>query len=122
ARRDGAHQRARVEHAVVVGEVVRRNEIESRVALRLPVRRPQLRAGLEQVGAGQLAAPIALGGALQLAVGAEWREAKVVGDGHRGWESSRDDRPGEWVKASAPGRPGSTRGGDRSEEHTSELQ
>src|SRR5213075_3105423 len=89
--------RARVEHPVVVREIVRRNEIEAGVALQPPVRGAQAGAGREQVRAGDLAAPVALGGALQLAIGAKGREAETVGDGHRtgnlSWAEGRRKRP-----------------------------
>src|SRR5438552_10854829 len=57
----------------------------------------QADTGREQVRAVDLAAPVALGGALQLAIGAKGREAEIVGDGHRtgnlSWAEGRRKRP-----------------------------
>ena len=53
------------------------------VALQAPVPRAQLGAGLEQRVAGDRAVPVAFGGALQLALGADGGEAEVVGASHR---------------------------------------
>src|SRR5207302_10364657 len=80
-----ALQRARVEQPVVIREVVRRDEIDAGVLLQAPVAGAQLGPGLEEVRQGNLAAPVALGGTLQLTRGPEVRKAEIVGDGHRVW-------------------------------------
>src|SRR5439155_11475302 len=82
ARGDGADQRARIEHPVVVGEVVAGDEVESGVLLQPPVTGAQLRAGFQEVGLRDFAGPVAFGGAFQLAQGADGGEAEVMGDGH----------------------------------------
>src|SRR5881296_666083 len=103
ALRHGAHQRARIEHPVVIREVVRRDEIDAGVLLQPPVAGAQLGTGLEEVRQGDLAAPVAFGGALQLTRSPEVREAEIVGDGHRVWNLPT---PAVGGNAPAPGGPG----------------
>src|SRR2546422_3753482 len=60
--------------------------------------------GLEEVRQGDLAAPVAFGGALQFTRGPEVREAEIVGDGHRVWNLPT---PAVGGNAPAPGGPAS---------------
>src|SRR5256885_10606288 len=60
ALRHGAHQRARVQHPVVVREVVRRDEIDAGVLLQPPVAGAPLPTGPAGVPPGNPAAPAAL--------------------------------------------------------------
>src|SRR5207244_10697411 len=103
ALRHGAHQRARVEHPVVVREVVRRDEIDAGVLLQPPVAGAQLGTGLEEVRQGNLAAPVAFGGALQLTRGPEVWQGGTWGDGHRVWNLPT---PAVEGNAPVPGGPG----------------
>src|SRR5438270_1244 len=103
ALRHGAHQRARVEHPVVIREVVRRDEIDAGVLLQAPVAGAQLATGLEEVRQGNLAAPVALGGTLQLTRGPEVRKAEIVGDGHRVWNLPTPAVGGNAPVAGGPG-------------------
>src|SRR2546425_7008605 len=82
ARRHGAYQRAGIQHPIVEREIVDGDAVQADVALQLPVAAAQLYAGGEELGATHFAAPIALGGALQFARGAEGGEAQIRGDCH----------------------------------------
>src|SRR2546427_1571182 len=102
---DRAHERADIQHPVVVGEIVRGNEVEPRSLLQPPVPGAQLGAGLEQGVARDLPVPVALGGALQLAPGSEGREAEIVRNRHREENLPRETGVGSGPKTTAPGRP-----------------
>ncbi len=76
AGRHRADEGAGVEHAVVEGEVVRRNAVNAGIALQLPMTAAQVGAGAEQLLGGDFPAPEPLGGALQLARRAKGRESE----------------------------------------------
>ena len=78
----GADQGDRIEHLVVVGEVVRGDQIDPGVLHQLPVLHPdRLGRGRQLVG-GLLAPPVALSRELELAIAADARESGDVGEGH----------------------------------------
>ena len=75
ALRHDSDQGDRVEHLVVVGEVVGGDQIDPRVLHQPPVLDPdRLGRGRQLIG-GLIAAPIGLGGELKLAVAADAGEA-----------------------------------------------
>jgi len=81
ARRLAAEQLDMVGHVVVVCKVADRHEVESRIALGLPVARAQFFADRFERGAIDLAAPVLFEGELEFPVGAHARKAEGVGTG-----------------------------------------
>ena len=80
---DGADEGDGVEHVVVQGEVVRRDQVHPRALHEPPVVRADPRGGRLQLVERDVAAPVSLGRELQLAVGTDARKAGDVGERHR---------------------------------------
>ena len=82
AGRNGADQRAGIEHLVVEGEVVDRDEIEPGSGLGVPVGAADGRRRLLQLRGGALAGPVAFQRPLQLAPLADARVSRDGSQGH----------------------------------------
>nr|POE52186.1 hypothetical protein CFP56_52567 [Quercus suber] len=81
---DGAEQLDVVEDLVIVGEVVAGDNVDPGVLLDLPVLEAKSLALGEELVAGELAAPVRLGGLLQVTKTTHTREAQDGGLNHDG--------------------------------------